>query len=404
MHPLLGRADLLAGGFLLTFGSSLGQTWFIALSGPALEAELHLSHGTFGSLYSLATLLSGLSLMWLGGKIDMLAPRWMAMGIAVGLGLTCLGMASVVGPLTLFAVFFGLRLCGQGLLSHLAMTIVARGFTQLRGRALAIAALGYPAAEASLPVLVVLALGTFGWRPTWLVAGGAALLALPAAFLFLLRRTRTPARVIDLVGPAARSLRRRQVLFSARFAFLLPVMLTTGFVNTAVFFHQGALSSAKAWPAGWFAICIPAYAAASVIATLAAGVLVDRWGARRILPLFLLPLSTSLLLLASSTSALLAMAAMALAGLTAGASNTIVTVGLAELYGAASLAVVRALAASAMIVASALSPALVGVALDAGVTMNAVLLTCLGLSLAAGLFARRAILGWAPSLAEREVS
>lgn len=391
MHPLLGRADLLAGSFLLTFGSSLGQTWFIALSGPAVEAELHLSHGAFGSLYSLATLLSGVSLMWLGGKIDMFAPRWMAVCIAVGLGLGCLGMASVGGPLTLFAVFFGLRLCGQGLMSHLAMTTVARGFSQLRGRALAIVALGYPAAEAVLPVLIVLAIGSFGWRQIWLVAGGGALLALPAAFLILLRRAQTPARVTGLPGPAAPPLRRRQVLFSARFALLLPAMLTTGFVNTAVFFHQGALSAAKGWPAGWFAICIPVYAATSVIATLAAGILVDRWGARRVMPLFLLPLSASLLLLATSTAAHLAMVAMALAGLTAGASNTIVTVALAELYGAASLAVVRALAASAMIVASALSPAMVGIALDTGVTMNTVLLACLGLSLVAGPLAARGI-------------
>jgi hypothetical protein len=45
--PLLRRADLLAGGFLLTFASSLGQTWFVALSGPALRAELGLGHGAF---------------------------------------------------------------------------------------------------------------------------------------------------------------------------------------------------------------------------------------------------------------------------------------------------------------------------------------------------------------------
>ena len=61
-----------------------------------------------------------------------------------------------------------------------------------------------------------------------------------------------------------------------------------------------------------------------------------------------------------------------------------VTVVLAELYGAASLAVVRALAASAMILASALSPALVGIALDAGVGMNTMLVACLALSLVAG--------------------
>lgn len=374
---MLARADLLAGGFLLTFGSCLGQTWFIALSGPSLEAELGLSHGAFGSLYSLATLLSGFTLMWLGGRIDVLAPRWTAAVITVGLGLGCFAMAAVGGPVALLAVFFALRLCGQGLMPHLAMTTLGRGFSATRGRALAIAALGFPAAEAALPALVVLALGAFGWRATWAGAGGLALLILPAVFMFLLRRARVPSSAsIDRSGEAATVLRRRDVLFSTTFALLLPATLTTGFVLTALFFHQGTLSAAKGWPAGWFALCMPVYAAASVGATLAAGVLVDRWGARRLLPLFLLPLAAALALLAISTAPGLAMLAMGLVGLTAGSSNTVVTVGLAELYGAASLAVVRALAASAMILASALSPALVGIALDAGVGMSTVLVAC----------------------------
>lgn len=52
-------------------------------------------------------------------------------------------------------------------------------------------------------------------------------------------------------------------------------------------------------------------------------------------------------------------------------------------YGAAGRAVVRALATSAMILASARSPALVGIAPDAGVDLDTVLLACLALSLAA---------------------
>jgi MFS family permease len=404
LYVLLKRADLLFGGFLLAFASSPGQTWFIALSGPALGAELNLSHGAFGTLYALATLGSGLTLMWLGGKIDVLAPRWMASGIAIGLGLSCLAMASVDSPLALLMVFFGLRLCGQGLMSQLAMTVVARGFPDARGRALACAGLGYPAAEGLVPMLVVLALGSLGWRMTWLVAGGVALLALPPALVWLLRRARTVAHGTGGSSPMIAPLRRREILLSVRFFLLLPALLTTGFVITAVFFHQGALSQAKDWPPGWFAVCIPGYAVASVIATLTAGFLVDRRGARRILPLFLLPLSAGLALLATTATPRLALVAIALAGLTAGASNTIITAALTELYGTASIAMVRALCASAMIVASALSPALVGIALDAGVTMDAVLFACLGLSLAAGLLAARGISRGAAPLTQRGMS
>ena len=194
---------------------------------------------------------------------------------------------------------------------HLAMTTLGRGFSATRGRAMAIAALGFPAAEGTLPALVVLALSAFGWRTTWAGAGGLALLILPAVFLFLLRRAPAPSSApIDRSGEVATVLRRREVLFSTRFALLLPAMLTSGFVLTAVFFHQGTLSAAKGWPAGWFALCMPVYAAASVSATLVAGALVDRWGARRLLPLFLLPLAAASALLAISTAPGFAMLAM----------------------------------------------------------------------------------------------
>ena len=399
MFPILQRADLLAGGFLLTFSSSLGQTWFIALSGPAVRAELGLGHGAFGGLYSLATLLSGLTLMWLGASIDRLAPHRVAVGVAAGLGLGCLGMATVGHPLALLAVLFCLRLCGQGLMTHVAMTTVGRSFAASRGRALAVTGLGFPAAEALLPAVAVLAIGSFGWRSTWAGAGALALLVLPPLLAVLLRRTPAAEPAEGLASSAP--LRRRDILLSARFALLLPTILSTGFVITAVFFHQGALAAAKGWPAGWFAACIPAYAACSVIAMLGVGFLIDRYGARRVLPLFLLPLVAAMALLAMAQAPLVALVAIGLAGLSAGASNTVVTAGLAELYGTTSLGTVRAVAASAAILASALSPALVGLALDADVSVATVLIACLGLSLAAGPLAARAVWAGTPVLAGR---
>ena len=98
MSWLAGRGDILAGGFLLIFASGPGQTWFIALSGPALRGELGLSHGAFGVLYALATLASGTLLLWLGAAVDRVQARRMAVPVTLGLGLACLAMAAVAGP------------------------------------------------------------------------------------------------------------------------------------------------------------------------------------------------------------------------------------------------------------------------------------------------------------------
>ena len=48
------NASLIAVGFLLTFWSSPGQTFFISLFGDNIRELLSLNHAQFGSLYSIS--------------------------------------------------------------------------------------------------------------------------------------------------------------------------------------------------------------------------------------------------------------------------------------------------------------------------------------------------------------
>ena len=57
-------------GFVFTFFSSFGQSFFLGLFNPSLRNELQISHGQFGSLYAIATIFSSLLLIWFGKKID----------------------------------------------------------------------------------------------------------------------------------------------------------------------------------------------------------------------------------------------------------------------------------------------------------------------------------------------
>src|SRR3990170_2486731 len=71
LHELLMRHWRVIGlGFSLTFLSSFGQTFFISLSGPDIRAAFGLTHGSFGLIYSVATLASGLLMIWVGSVID----------------------------------------------------------------------------------------------------------------------------------------------------------------------------------------------------------------------------------------------------------------------------------------------------------------------------------------------
>lgn len=383
----------LAFGLLLTFSSSIGQTYFIALFAGTLRADLGLSHGAFGGLYTLATLASAITLVWLGKSADRIDPALLAALTLAALAGSALLLAGAESALWLGLGLFGLRLFGQGMSSHLAVTLTARWFVRERGRALGLAFLGYPAGEAVLPMLMALLLSQFTWRWIWIgIAIAVASIAVPV-MLWLgpgLRRhglSRIPAQMPPAECAQDRSWTRAEVLRDARFYGLLPGLLAAPFVITGVLFHQVHLVEIKDWRLSSFAACYPLYAASATVVALACGWLIDRHGAIRLLPFFLLPLAAGLALLGIGDSIATAAVFMALMGATAGGATILFGAVWAELYGTAHLGAIRALAVALQLLGTALAPATLGWLIDRGVDLNrqATLLSLLVCGCALGL-------------------
>ena len=57
-------------GFIFTFFSSFGQSFFLGLFNSSIREALSITQGQFGTIYASATLLSRLLLIWVGKKID----------------------------------------------------------------------------------------------------------------------------------------------------------------------------------------------------------------------------------------------------------------------------------------------------------------------------------------------
>ena len=57
-------------GFIFTFFSSFGQSFFLGLFNPSIRNELNITHGQFGTIYAISTICSSLVLVWFGKKID----------------------------------------------------------------------------------------------------------------------------------------------------------------------------------------------------------------------------------------------------------------------------------------------------------------------------------------------
>jgi len=372
-------------GILVAFFSAFGQTFFIAVFGPDIRAEFNLSHGDFGGYYAIGTAVSGVTLIWAGKLIDRFDLRWVTAGVASLLILACVFMSIVPVAWALAPAIFALRLSGQGLMSHTAMTAMGRYFEAERGRAVSIAILGFPLGVAVFPGLAVWLSGQFGWRMAWALVALALTLFLIPVLLWLLKGHGARHRFFLAQttgstdpGMAARAQptgRRRQwtraeVLRDPRFYLLCFAITAPSFISTGLFFHQAHLAAAKGWSLAWLAAAFVAYTVGAIGANLAFGPLIDKYGARRLLPYYLYPLVLACLTIVFFNHPLSAVALTLFLGLTSGSGQTLVGAAWPEFYGALNLGAIRAMVMSMSVGASALSPFVLGWLIDRGASME----------------------------------
>jgi len=174
-------------GFIFTFFSSFGQSYFLGLFNSSIRETLSITHGQFGSIYASATLCSSFLLIWVGKKIDDVNILKFAIFVAVLLSFACLFFSQVSSILLLFIAIFLMRFSGQGMMSHTASTTISRYFTKTRGRALSITWFGLSSAEFILPVLMVYLLSIIYWKNLWLIFAIIVLVVLPLASFFLIK-------------------------------------------------------------------------------------------------------------------------------------------------------------------------------------------------------------------------
>lgn len=362
------NARWLAGGFFLCYFSSFGQTFFIALSAGDIRAEYGLSHGQFGSIYMAATLLSALTLPQIGRLVDHVSVARLVALVLPVLALATISMAFASTLVWLFLTIYVLRLFGQGMMIHMAMTAMGRWYSAQRGRAVATANLGNQAGEAMLPFTFVMIVTAVGWRNTWLMAAALlVIVALPLLFL-LLRVERTP-RSTDGVAlrTASRDWTRGEVLRDPVFWMSLLGVLAPGFIVTTIYFHQVYLVELRNWPLEVFVGSFFIMSGTTVVASFISGSLIDRFSATRILPAFLLPLASACFVLGIFDALWSAFVFMFLIGISNGFSSTLFGALWPEIYGTKHLGGIRSIMVAILVLATALGPGLTGFLIDAGV-------------------------------------
>ena len=381
-------------GFLMTFFSSPGQTFFVSLFSGEIRADLGLSDGQFGGLYSFATLMSAIVMVWSGTLMDRVSLERFSISVVAGLALGCLMISFSNGVVLLVLGVFLLRQMGQGLMCLASSTAMVRYLDRNKGKSNALAGMGYAVSEAVMPSIIVSLIVWFGWRESWLIIAAALLVLMLPSILVLLRghdirhrqylqnidRTESESVSSGEAGQAAlsgqrknkgRHWARKEVLKDPCFYLFLPGLMSQQLMFTGFIFHQIHLVESKGWSLTAWASMFAVYAVVSVVTKLVIGILVDLYGAIKMVPLVGLPMGVGLAILGMTTSLSGGGVFLVLTGITVGFQSTVSAPFWAEMYGNRHLGSIKSLGTSIMVMFTALSPVVLGLLIDAGVSVEA---------------------------------
>ena len=366
-------------GFIFTFFSSFGQSYFIGIFNSSIRADLSITHGQFGTIYASATLLSSLVLIWIGKKIDDMDVFKFSIFVIILLSFACYFFSKIkIVPLLFLGIFF-LRLSGQGLMSHTATTTVARFFEKTRGKALSITWLGLSAAEFILPVLMVFLLTITSWRNIWLSISILVLILLPIISLMLINKLKLDSRensenYNENIDKNIKQWTRLEVIKDYRFYIITLNMLSMPSIATGVFVYQSFIVSSKNWGPFIMAQSFMVYSILSVITLSISGFLIDKYTSRKLLVFMNIPLFISALILFSFDSSFSSFIFLGLIGITNGFANVLGSSTWAEIYGVKYIGSIKALTGGLMVFATATGTAVFGILIDAGYTINSIAL------------------------------
>ena len=361
-------------GFIFTFFSSFGQSFFLGLFNSSIRETLSITHGQFGSIYASATLLSSFLLIWVGKKIDDINIFRFAFYVTLLLAFSCFFFSKISSIIFLFIAVFLMRFSGQGLMSHTATTTITRYFTKSRGKALSVGWFGLSTAEFILPVLIVYLLSITAWQNIWISISILVLIFLPLISFFLIKKldfdTREQVDLTDSEIKEVKQWKRIEVIKDYRFYIVCLNMLAMPWIATGVFVYQSFITEAKEWGSFVIAQSFMVYSILSVLTLLGSGFLIDKFTSRKLLIFMNIPLLISTLVLFYFNSPITSFIFLGLIGISNGLANVLGSSTWAEIYGVKFIGSIKALTTALMVFSTAFGTALFGLLIDRGFSIE----------------------------------
>ena len=367
-------------GFIFTFFSSFGQSFFLGLFNAPIRNELDITHGQFGTIYASATICSSLLLIWVGKKIDDYRILNYSFFVVTLLFFSTLIFSFINSIYFLAFGIFLMRLSGQGLMSHASTTTISRFFEKSRGKALSTVWFGLSTAEFILPVLVTYFFVIYSWRTVWQGIAILIILFLPFVILNTIKSINLDSREIDnnpnLKKIKIKSWRRRDVIKDYRFYIVSLNLLAMPWMATGIFVYQSFITDSKMWGIYTIPKAFMVYSITSIITLFSSGYLVDKFTSRKLIPIMNIPLLLAMIVLFYNQHEIYAYVFLGLVGVSNGFGNILGSSTWAEIYGVKYIGSIKALTTAFMVFATAFGTAVFGVLIDKGFTIENIAFIC----------------------------
>ena len=366
-------------GFIFTFFSSFGQSFFLGLFNAPIRNELGITHGQFGSIYASATICSSLLLIWVGKKIDDYRILNYSFFVVILLFASTLFFSFINSVYFLAVAIFLMRLSGQGLMSHASTTTISRFFEKSRGKALSTIWFGLSTAEFILPVLITYFFLIYSWRTVWQGIAILIILLLPFVILNTIKSVNLDSRETDnnskLKKIKIKSWRRRDVIKDYRFYIVSLNMLAMPWIATGIFVYQSFITESKMWALYTIPKAFMIYSTTSIATLFISGFLVDKFTGRKLILYMNLPLLLAMFTLFNFNHEIFAYVFLGLIGVSNGLANILGSSTWAEIYGVKYIGSIKALTTAFMVFSTAFGTAIFGLLIDNGFTIENIAFT-----------------------------
>ena len=382
-------------GFIFTFFSSFGQSFFLGIFNSSIRNELSISHGQFGGIYASATLFSSVLLIWFGKKIDDINISKFSFYVVLLLSFSCFFFSKITSISFLFISIFLMRFSGQGMMSHTATTTITRYFNKSRGKALSTGWFGLSTAEFILPVLMIYLLSITEWKNIWIGISLLVIVFLPLVSYFLVKNLSFDSREITkneiFKEENIKQWKRIEVIKDFRFYIICANMLAMPWIATGTFVYQSFILYSKNWGPYVIAQSFMTYSIMSVITLFVSGFLIDKFTSRKLLIYMNIPLLFSVFVIFYFDNPISSFFFLGLIGISNGLANVLGSSTWAEIYGVKYIGSIKALTTALMVFSTAFGTALFGILIDFGFTIEQISLVSgvyIFISLLALLFIR----------------